>query len=232
MLCPGSSTGASNTTATRPRVRWNREDGMPRTWARPDVGRIRPSAHESVVVFPEPFGPSRPNSWPGSTRNDTPSRAVCSGYRLMSDSTSMLASAPWPALLRGLGSGAVSVLMEGRVWRLLGRDATAAGRCAGDPERSCGGGRLQPCRPRRPGPRWPGSPRRDWGACEPGAPRPRCRSRRGGGGAGGPARATPEGSLRGCARSRPRRGARGGRRTRSAASASPRCPPNVRRGGA
>jgi hypothetical protein len=29
-----------------------------------------------VVVFPAPLGPTKPNSWPGSTVKDSPSRAI------------------------------------------------------------------------------------------------------------------------------------------------------------
>ena len=42
----------------------------PKTRMVPSVGVIRPISIRSVVVLPAPFGPSRPSTWPGSTRKE------------------------------------------------------------------------------------------------------------------------------------------------------------------
>ena len=42
----------------------------------PAVGRVRPSRILTVVVLPAPFGPSRPKTWPCSTRRSMPPSAV------------------------------------------------------------------------------------------------------------------------------------------------------------
>ncbi len=50
-------------------------DGMPSTLASPSSGRRSPSMISSVVVFPAPFGPSRPKNSPSATSNPIPSTA-------------------------------------------------------------------------------------------------------------------------------------------------------------
>ena len=45
-------------------LRLSRQLSNPATHAWPDVGRNRPSSSLSVVVFPEPLGPSRPKTSP------------------------------------------------------------------------------------------------------------------------------------------------------------------------
>ena len=45
---------------------------------RPSLADSRPATRRSVVVLPQPDGPSSVTSWPASTRNDTASTAVTS----------------------------------------------------------------------------------------------------------------------------------------------------------
>ena len=48
---------------------------MPPTVAAPAVGRTRVVSIATVVVFPAPFGPSRPKTSAGATSKETPSTA-------------------------------------------------------------------------------------------------------------------------------------------------------------
>lgn len=52
----------------------------PATRAIPDVGTTRVVRTPTVVVFPAPFGPSRPNTSPSPTSNDSPSTALRSAF--------------------------------------------------------------------------------------------------------------------------------------------------------
>src|SRR4029079_11792716 len=68
----------------------------PRSEARPAVGRISPSRHRMVVVFPAPFGPRNPKTPPSGTSRSRPSTALVGGlrnlrYSLTSPETSMTA---------------------------------------------------------------------------------------------------------------------------------------------
>src|SRR5947199_4820704 len=65
----------------------------PRTRASPDVGRNTPASMRSIVVFPAPSGPTRPNSSPDSTSNVTPSTAVTRPKRRVSVSTAIAGAA-------------------------------------------------------------------------------------------------------------------------------------------
>jgi hypothetical protein len=47
------------------------EDSMPKTSARPLVGRMRSSIVRIVVVFPAPLGPRNPKISPSSTARST-----------------------------------------------------------------------------------------------------------------------------------------------------------------
>ena len=49
--------------------------GSPWTWISPESGRISPTSILMAVVFPAPFGPSRPTTWPVSARKLIPSTA-------------------------------------------------------------------------------------------------------------------------------------------------------------
>src|SRR4029078_1722698 len=50
----------------------------------PSVGVMMPARQRSVVVFPAPFGPTRPRISPGATSNVTPRTAVKSPCSLVS----------------------------------------------------------------------------------------------------------------------------------------------------
>jgi len=52
--------------------------GRPRQRTSPRSGASTPSTIRIVVVLPAPLGPTKPNSWPGSTEKDTPSSATTS----------------------------------------------------------------------------------------------------------------------------------------------------------
>ena len=54
----------------------------------PAVGLTSPSVTRSVVVFPDPFGPSSPVTWPAGARNDTSRTAVTGPNVLVSPRTS------------------------------------------------------------------------------------------------------------------------------------------------
>jgi hypothetical protein len=44
----------------------------------PESAVLSPTAHSTVVVFPAPFGPSRPKIPPSATENETSSTAMVS----------------------------------------------------------------------------------------------------------------------------------------------------------
>src|SRR5919106_1623788 len=48
----------------------------------PRSARSKPAMQRSVVVLPQPLGPSSEMNWPGATLNDTSSTAVTAPYRL------------------------------------------------------------------------------------------------------------------------------------------------------
>src|SRR5438067_5244688 len=57
--------------------------------ARPPTGTISVERMRNIVVFPLPFGPSRPNNSAGRTSNVTPFKAVRLPYRCTSSRTAM-----------------------------------------------------------------------------------------------------------------------------------------------
>ena len=90
---PGWNAVASRTAPTRRAGSSSSRNGRPRTVAEPELGRTRPSTARIVVVFPAPFGPRKPVTRAGSTRNERSSTASVSPNRLVSDSTSITATA-------------------------------------------------------------------------------------------------------------------------------------------
>src|SRR5579871_4049568 len=61
----------------------------------PRVGGIIPARQRSVVVFPAPFGPTRPITSPGCTVNDSSFTATKSPYNLVSAATLIIGSQTW-----------------------------------------------------------------------------------------------------------------------------------------
>src|SRR5258705_8081706 len=53
------------------------------TWISPAVGSRKPAISRSVVVLPQPEGPSRQTSWPWSIRSETLSTTASSPNRLV-----------------------------------------------------------------------------------------------------------------------------------------------------
>src|SRR5262249_33225040 len=106
-------------------------------------------------VFPAPFGPRKPNTWPASTARSSPARAVVPRYLLVSSRHSMAAVIPPPlfshrtSTLGGIFVGVVSTGTSsassfGRDG-VFGRDGGAAadvgGRPGGPPRQAaCVGG--------------------------------------------------------------------------------------------
>ena len=62
--------------------------------ASPALGWTRPSAIRKVVVFPDPFGPSRPVTIPAGAVNDTSRTAVTRPKVLVSPQTSSSGTLP------------------------------------------------------------------------------------------------------------------------------------------
>ena len=60
--------------ALRTRFGW-RTTSSPATSARPESGCVSVASVRTVVDLPAPFGPSRPNTSPSRTANETPSSA-------------------------------------------------------------------------------------------------------------------------------------------------------------
>ena len=56
--------------------------GMPATVAEPEVGAMSVPSARTVVVFPVPFGPRKPNTSPWPISKETPSNATRSPKRL------------------------------------------------------------------------------------------------------------------------------------------------------
>src|SRR5260370_16567214 len=54
----------------------------------PADGSMKPAMSRSVVVFPQPEGPSRHTRRPCSTRSDTPSTTATEPYRLVTEPSS------------------------------------------------------------------------------------------------------------------------------------------------
>ena len=57
--------------------------GIPATVAEPEVGAMRVPSVRTVVVFPAPFGPRKPNTSPCPTSNETSWNAIRSPNRLL-----------------------------------------------------------------------------------------------------------------------------------------------------
>src|SRR3984957_14731789 len=90
----------------------------------PASAASRPSITRMVEDLPAPFGPTKPVTWPGSTVNVMPSRAVAWPNRLRSPATSMVASMvdhgtagrrPGSSRCRAVFPGAVSAGPNGGV---------------------------------------------------------------------------------------------------------------------
>ena len=96
---PGWRARGSISAPTR-RIGWaSSRNGRPSTVAVPEVGRVRPRMQRSVVVLPEPFGPRKPVTRPGSTVTVRSSTATRARYAFVSPSSSITAPA-WRASRR------------------------------------------------------------------------------------------------------------------------------------
>jgi len=60
------------------RDRVARSSGAPRQRTSPRSGSSTPSTTRIAVVFPAPFGPTKPNICPASTEKESPARAMVS----------------------------------------------------------------------------------------------------------------------------------------------------------
>ena len=58
------------------RCRASRLNGLPNSSTDPEAGTVIPIIMRIELVFPEPFGPSKPNIVPGSITSDRPSTAT------------------------------------------------------------------------------------------------------------------------------------------------------------
>src|SRR3954454_13490258 len=67
---------------------FSRRGGRPSTVSRPSLGRMMSSAMRSVVVFPAPLPPRKPNTWPSGTAKLSPSTAIVRSNLLVTLSTS------------------------------------------------------------------------------------------------------------------------------------------------
>ena len=65
---------------------------LPLTRTSPVSGASRPRIKRIVVDFPAPFGPTKPVTRPGRTRNDSPSTATVFPYRFARPCASIVAS--------------------------------------------------------------------------------------------------------------------------------------------
>src|SRR5919106_5119396 len=82
----------------------------PSTRTLPVVGGCSPSRISTVVVFPAPFGPSRPTHCPGGTSRSIPSTATTSSNRFTSPRTSIasaLIASSMPKMRQGRGAAAL-----------------------------------------------------------------------------------------------------------------------------
>ncbi len=89
---PGGTAGPRARRRARAPGRSARGTGRPSTVAEPDVGIVRPSSVRRVVVLPAPLGPRKPSTRPGSALKLRPSTASVAPKRLVSESTSSIAS--------------------------------------------------------------------------------------------------------------------------------------------
>ena len=72
----------------------------------PLVGSSRPAIMRNVVDLPQPEGPSRTASVPGSTSKDTLSTARASPHNLLTDLTTTLFTYFYPLAASGRGNNA------------------------------------------------------------------------------------------------------------------------------
>ena len=80
---PGAGRRGSISAPTR-RIGWaSSRYGRPSTVAVPEVGRVRPRMQRIVVVLPEPLGPRKPVTRPGSTVTVRSSTATRAPYRFV-----------------------------------------------------------------------------------------------------------------------------------------------------
>ena len=95
------------------RIGWaSSRNGRPRTVAVPEVGRVRPRMQRIVVVLPEPFGPRKPVTRPGSTVTVRSSTATRARYAFVSPSSSITAPA-WPSRAATAGEARLGPRDEG-----------------------------------------------------------------------------------------------------------------------
>src|SRR6059058_5384262 len=71
LRCSGGSVRAFDDTSRSP------------TWISPSEGSRKPAISRSVVVLPQPEGPSRQTSWPWSIRSETSSTTAIGPKRLV-----------------------------------------------------------------------------------------------------------------------------------------------------
>src|SRR4029453_18015388 len=76
---PGPSTKPATPSGTASVLR----TGRPRISRSPPSALASPRSRPSSVVFPAPFGPTRPCTWPSATSRSTPSRATTSPKDLL-----------------------------------------------------------------------------------------------------------------------------------------------------
>jgi hypothetical protein len=79
--------------------------GSPATIADPAVGAIRVPSIRTVVVFPAPLGPRKPNTSPAETLNETSSTATRSPKRFVRCSTTSAGSPESGGSRRRIGAG-------------------------------------------------------------------------------------------------------------------------------
>ena len=107
------------------------DTSMPSRSTRPDCWRVKPEMTSNSVVLPAPFGPMRPTTSPGDTRNETSSTAMTPPKRTDTPRTS--SSRPVSARVRrGVGREPLPTACrrDARVKRvpmLAHRDATPSG---------------------------------------------------------------------------------------------------------
>src|SRR6185312_854197 len=94
----------------------------PRNLTSPDVARVMPVTTSKNVVFPAPFGPAMPKTWPGWTDIDTSSTATRPPKRFVTESVWKRGSVTGSADPRGKGEGALVVRLRGAQYLLAVMD--------------------------------------------------------------------------------------------------------------
>src|SRR4051794_1001233 len=124
------------------RARVARSTRSPCQRTEPASGSSTPRMMRIVVVLPAPFGPTKPNSCPGSTVNDSPSSATTSPYRRARSATSSI-----PKGIAGAAALAPAGAERGGVNRRLLRHRLRLGRLVGHPDADLAVVRLEDVRP-------------------------------------------------------------------------------------